>query len=486
MDEEDYPETVTDSKSAVYCLIKKIGEGGQGAVFATGDGQMAVKLIAADQSDTAQLAGRIDRIGALPLLWNLPLSRPVTAIKPEGRYTGYVMDLLTDMMPIEWLMLPEEPIYEEEQFVKWYVVETGGLRRRLRILARAAETIAALHSVGLCFGDPSAANILVSAANEGDVVWLIDPDNIGVTRKAKGSTPSDLGTPVARNTYTAGYCAPEVLRKESGTNTLTDVYGFAIIACKALTTIHPFQGDFVNDAPPDELTKANRGEHPWIGDEEDQSNSCTRGVPLDTVLTKRLRSVAQQTFGAGRKDPLERPGVSEWADALFAAADLTIACPVCSGTYYPIKDGKVVETCFWCEAKQRRFGLLRLTRWVPTYYDEDFKEEIPGGPLGERFEIGYGVISDPAFLVSRRIAFGESGLDYPDAHKGLIELQYLYDRDALRLAPTSDKNEFWITHKSSGSTPLKTALEVPWSSAPIWLHFGPEELAHRCASIRLV
>ena len=96
---------------------------------------------------------------------------------------------------------------------------TGGLSRRVRVLARLARLLASLHGRALAYGDLSPTNIFVSRSHEHAEVWLIDCDNISVLCREGG-----------QKIYTREYGAPEVLRRDSGINSLTDSWSFAVIA----------------------------------------------------------------------------------------------------------------------------------------------------------------------------------------------------------------------------------------------------------------
>jgi DNA-binding helix-hairpin-helix protein with protein kinase domain len=486
MAEDTFPVTVTDSENAIYWLSRELGAGAQGTVFTASDGQSAVKLIRASAAGAENLRSRLDRIRSLPL-WNLPLSRPKSTLQTQGGYTGYVMELLTDMVPIVELMRPPQPIYEEKAFMHWYNVDTGGLRRRLMVLGRAAEALASLHAMGLVFGDPSPMNILVSADPGSDVVYLIDPDNIGVSRQDKGGTPHDIGTPVAKTIGTRGYAAPEVLRGEADVTTLTDAFGFAEIAFRTLTTIHPFSGDLVNNEAPEVEQQAFEGGYPWVGDAGDPSNATEDGVPIDVVLSRPLRELAQATFGPGRADPLVRPGVREWADRFFAAADITVTHrrDDCRGSYYPIRGGKRERRCPWCNEPGEPFALMRITRFVRSFVEPVYQQEHGGRILGEDQEVAFAVISESGFYVTRRIAFGDNGLDGARAHDPLLEIRY--SPQGLHFTPYTE-TDFWVETSAGDSVPLRIPRQIPWErdgrnvAARIWVHFGAGDRAHRVAS----
>jgi len=55
-------------------------------------------------------------------------------------------------------------------------VQSGGLARRLALLARLARVLASLHGLGIAHGDLSPRNVFVSSTHAHSQVWLIDVD----------------------------------------------------------------------------------------------------------------------------------------------------------------------------------------------------------------------------------------------------------------------------------------------------------------------
>ncbi len=480
---DEYPKRVTDIKGTPYQLVKLIGEGGQGAVFSTTDQRTAVKLIRANSLEATQLSSRIERIAHLPL-WDYSLARPVIPLEPGEHFVGYVMDFLAGMVPILQLMLP--PISDDPQaFPAWYVTETGGLRRRLVLLAKAAETLSALHSLGLVLGDPSPANILVSDDPSVDAAWIIDPDNIGVPLRDK-EDGIPFGTPVASSFFTATYAAPELMRG-SPVSSLTDVYAFAQIACHTLLTVHPFIGDLVSAGEPDlELPRAFAGEYPWICDEDDASNRTSRGYPAEIVLTSLLRQLSQRTFGGGRSEgrnfPLNRPGIATWAQALFGAADLTMPCKNCGATFYAInEDPDLMNACPWCDTKRGPFALLQIRRWIPALGERALQEPVYDMRPG--LKPGFVVVPETPIVITRRIAYGEDGVTHPgSADTPLLELHY--DGRAILSKPLQNSCDFWAAFDLAGTEVMDLSQSVELTiEKGGWLHFGSREKNHRVAQV---
>lgn len=228
--------TVIDSFGQDYELTGKLGEGGQGIVCTTNFPNVLVKI--ARKSSPEKLnnwLNKIDRLMRAPLN-GLPIARPLARIvKPQP---GYVMELMDGLVQLSKLMQESIDALHEDIGLQKYINQ-GGIVRRLRILARLARTLAELHARGLAYGDLSPANLFVSRSIEHAEVWLIDSDNID-------SQSQDS----AHGVYTPDYGAPEILRRESGNNSLTDSWSFAILAYNLLIMAHPLKGDMVLEGEP--------------------------------------------------------------------------------------------------------------------------------------------------------------------------------------------------------------------------------------------
>jgi serine/threonine protein kinase len=171
------------------------------------------------------------------------------------------MELMDGLTPMTELMQVATDALMTGDGLSGYL-KTGGLLRRLKILARLARVLAELHGRGLAYGDLSPANVFVSQSLEHAEVWLIDADNV--------ASQSRDGQQVV---FTPDYGAPEILREESGINTLTDSWSFAVMAYRLLTLVHPLKGDVVLDGEPKLEESALRGEFPWVDHPVDRSNA---------------------------------------------------------------------------------------------------------------------------------------------------------------------------------------------------------------------
>ncbi len=346
---------VTTLTGTRYKLTRELGRGGQGAVFGADDGRHAVKLLRM-RSPVAReaLRDRLAMVARLPID-DLGLARPLDRLREPD--LGYVMELITGMEPIHTLLRPPR---EAASLTQWYLAG-GGLRRRLRLLARTADLFARLHGRGLVYTDPSPQNIFVSQAIDAHEVRLIDTDNL----RPASVTGEDYFTP--------GYGAPELNTGRGPATSLSDAHAFAVIAFQTLALVHPLQGDLVEDGEPELQVQAFNGDLPWIDHPQDKRNRSRHGIARGTVLSRHLSDICAASFGPGLKDLTRRPGLTRWAEYLHRAADNTLCCQACSGTFF-----RTSPKCPWCEAPRSEYLSIDCELWDPqrlvtSARDEEWK-----------------------------------------------------------------------------------------------------------------
>jgi len=373
-----------DEYQNVHIQDKVLGQGGQGVVFRTKDPDLAIKLVTdesgtpvTDEESVERYSKRFKRVRLLPLPENLNISVPAALLQNNA---GYVMQLLSEMVPFShfWLdgksaenigpddipaWLSAMPENEAKKIVHYY--RTGGLRRRLHALYKCASLLARLHGNGMVYGDISPNNIFVSEGLDDSAVWLIDADNIRLEITTGGSV-----------VYTPKYGAPELVQGKDGGRPSSDCHAFAVVAFYLLSLIHPFVGkkvdgtdegdwaDEENDGE-DVEDKAYAGLFPWVHDQNDDSNSSDSGLPRSLLLTEKLITLFEGTFGPGRTSPLLRPTIYHWPEALAQAADMTVTCPGCSMNYYYdfIHPETEDHNCPYCKTQRPQVLILESYRW---------------------------------------------------------------------------------------------------------------------------
>ncbi|GIW92909.1 MAG: hypothetical protein KatS3mg110_0950 [Pirellulaceae bacterium] len=370
-----------------HYLAEELARGGQGVVFRTKDGDLAIKqpLGVPDAADaTALPRERFRNIRLLPLPRRILISLPLALLRDEP---GYVMRLLNGMKPLETLEMNgtmqrqlENAINTGElrlpnwlanipdkktQLRLFYYGRTGSTRRRLFVLSQCASILARLHFAGIVYGDISPKNVFIG---EGDApeVWLIDSDNLRLEMTEGGS-----------GIFTPQYGAPEIVQGRDGGRPRTDCWAFAVLAFQVLTLWHPFIGKKVleseeesgwdadppatGEIPADPYEQAYAGYLPFIDDEKDTSNAAIDGcgIPRELVTTLELRRLFQETFSAGRTQPHRRPVMAFWAMELARAFDRSLTCPSCSMSYFADEWVK----CPYCDTARPAFAWVTTPQW---------------------------------------------------------------------------------------------------------------------------
>lgn len=332
------PDVVVDIAGSRYDLGAQLGSGGQGTVFAVPGRPLAVKVMhAANLADDLRCKENISRVRLLDLA-GLNIARPKCALREP--HVGYVMDLMTGMVPLRTLLRPPRSHLKDPG--AWYR-DTGGLLRRLRLLAKLAALLGDLHARGMVFGDVSPNNVFVSEDVSHDEVWLIDADNI-----TQGAGRSGL--------YTPGYGAPELVRRECRSDSLTDAWSLATMAFELLACLHPFRdGVYVNEGEPELEHEADCGNVPWVDDVTDGTNRCQSGIQRAAILTSELNTIAHQCFSGSRRERQARPGVARWLSELRAASDQVVVCPKCGHSYVA-----KCRVCPWCNSARPSIAVAAI------------------------------------------------------------------------------------------------------------------------------
>ena len=320
--------TVKDEFDNVYKLVEPIGEGGQGTVWRTNIPNILIK-ISNEFRDENELKARIKQINRIKrtIPEDFKISKPKALLNLNNR-VGYVMEMMDGLQPLSQLI---ESVYDaNRQLSTENYLKTGGLYRRLMILADLSATLARLHALGLSYGDLSPANIFISTSVEYHQVWLIDVDNISYHEASYGKA-----------FYTHGYASPEIIREESGTNISTDCWSFAVIALELLAHLHPYYAGYaiVDEEPETVQPLADKGEYPWVFDAKDDSNHTDTGFPLPQMINPSLMNLFERCFGESRvyDTAYVRPSMSEWHEELNRTCNLILQCPSCQSTFLSIE-----------------------------------------------------------------------------------------------------------------------------------------------------
>jgi serine/threonine protein kinase len=486
---------VLDMSGNRHRLTEELGQGGQGAVYRTANREIAVKLLLDDRGEPlrsdgssreAELRRSIERVMTLPL----PARGIASPLAPLRDAVGYTMRLLDGMVPLGRLLAVSGSPADHYR-------TTGGLRRRLALLARLADRMASLHASGLVFTDLSPNNVFMSSGVEASEIWLIDPDNIHYLEQSR------------LRFHTPRYGAPEIVSGRSGANTLSDCWSFAVIAHEVLRMVHPFEGVAVPASSWDVTASGVQkpGEPPltWIDDPEDDRNRTANGLPLLSVATRRLAELFTRCLTGGRESPAARPSMQEWSDALWEAHDVSVTCTVCKGS--ALVSGRPTMDC--CGAPRPSLVLVSSRLWIPeldeglldltqsrTALAEAHRMVAAADPEGSNPETARatGALGQRPPLATLRacasgtvtvpVSFTEPAVG-ERRREASVELRFSGNRLVVE-ALESRAGWSWIDGSGAGLKPFLRKIEVPVGAGRQYLchlHCGSDREAHRLLSI---
>ena len=445
---------VQDDRGTVYELSEKLAEGGQGVVLRTRhDSRLLVKVSKWPDSDprTRAWQRQIEVVHRMPIVENdLPIAMPMALIvKPRA---GYVMELMEGLVPLEDLLIQAQEAFNQGNGLQGFVA-SGGLERRLRLLARLARVMAKVHGLAIAHGDLSPKNVFVSSSHEHAQVWLIDCDNLSYAVRNS-----------SLQLYTPDYGAPELLRGEAGVSTYTDVWSFAVMAFQLLAALHPFKGGEMVDQDSELETPALRGELPWVDHPDDERNRACMGVSRDLVCTPALQELFDRCFRVGVINAEERPVMSEWAEVLEAAAAQQVLCSTasegCGSTFL----WNAALVCPFCDTRHAAGTAVRLSHFVVAPLSELGEDAKPPDRwIPTNFH--QVIAQQPVELKAAPPGTG----NYSESE--LVATAWI-DGDELVVRPASSANVLFQASGSSKLVPVPRRFSLPRNSVPHALHFG--------------
>jgi len=343
--EEQAQIVFTDANDDEYMVKSEpLAEGGQGKIYLSEDGKIAVKQ-AFGKISYEKYIKNLNKVRAVYVDDDINIAFPIVPLKEPN--IGYVMHFINGGKPLGSLMSSGGSMHD---LLDKYN-STGGLKRRLFLLADLARALDALHRNGYAYCDISDNNVFISVmpANVRDLseantrVCLIDADNI----RRESEIESGI--------YTPGYGAPEVVLGKSANSINSDLYSFALLAYRVLNINSPFCGGdddedcwdesvTSDDAGVGEATKDERGEKAFVFDDTD---IVPVGVmPYVFGCTDRLLELFRRAFSyRSRVNYSGRPTAMEWSVALYEAADGLVYCDRCNTYHYGFFSpcGKTIE-----------------------------------------------------------------------------------------------------------------------------------------------
>jgi len=303
-------------------IKKKLGEGGQGAVFLVEGhhGPQALKWYAARQATDEQRA-------AISYLVAMGPPRG-----PAGRRFIWPEDLVTAAGSDQFGYLM--PLIDTNRFADLGEVwarrkPAPGLDILCEISFQTCNSYRVLHLSGHCYRDISQGNLMFDPVG-GDVL-ICDNDNVGVNRQ---STFQIWGT--------WPYMAPELIRGESDhPSTETDLHSLAVLLFHLWVWHHPLHGKMEYEVRcwDDPARRKIYGISPvFIFDPNDERNRLPSD-PTYAIASRRwalcppaLQKLLTHAFTVGLREPARRVTEGEWQSLFLQLKDGVLRCPSCRAT----------------------------------------------------------------------------------------------------------------------------------------------------------
>jgi serine/threonine protein kinase len=223
-----------------YHILKKLGEGGMGAVYLGEHVKMgrksAIKVMAAAMSQDPDAISRFNREASNASR----ISHPnVCQIYDFGETPDGLIYLAMEFI--------------EGQSLKDLVEKDGALPppRAAAILRQAADALQAAHDLGIVHRDIKPDNIMVVQGRDGaDIVKVVD---FGIARAVGGDEPGQKVTKTGLVVGTPEYMSPEQLSGDK-LDGRSDIYSLALVLYRMLTGTLPFEADSAQEVMIKRLT----------------------------------------------------------------------------------------------------------------------------------------------------------------------------------------------------------------------------------------
>ncbi len=373
-----------DSSGAVLTLAKKLGQGGEGAVYTTHEKPDVVAKLYAQPLTKLQIAKLEAMVRASDETLRSVSAWPIATLHKGSRHVGFTMPLLASQSPLHDLIGPKR---RQDLFphAHWKFLIHTAIN-----LARAFEV---LHARGVVVGDVNSSNIFV---HRDSLTHLIDCDSFQIPYN---------GSVLRCNVGVAEYQPPELQTRDlSRIDRLPqhDLFGLAVMIFQLLFVgKHPFAGVL----PPHIQNTGAIGDNVaakrfFYGQHAIRNGLRPPPGALNLhAITPQMSAYFLQAFIA---DPAARPSAAAWRTALEDLELKTIACGA-----NPIHRHLQGTRCPWCALE--RGGLYYFVLDTPGAasggIDDSFWKKF-GEPEIARMWAEISAVAPPP-QVNERIPRGE-------------------------------------------------------------------------------
>jgi serine/threonine protein kinase len=322
---------------------KKLGEGGQGAVYCVEylGKQYALKWYTRRPSDkfVKNLANNISKGKPNDVfLW------PEILTENFNGSVGYLMALR-----------PQE--YKDFSDFLLAKVSFKYFSTMLTAAIQICEGFEALHRKGYSYQDLNDGNFFIDPQT--GKVLICDNDNVTEFGQSSGIAGKSR------------YMAPEIVMGKSNPDRHTDLFSLSITLFLLFFNNHPLEGKRTTSIPcmTEQLEKKMYGENPvFIWDKDDDSNRPVRGIHNSVIKrweffpeilrTTFLKAFTKELMTANRQNRiLER----DWKKVFIAMRNTLVYCPYCNHEIF-IDTNKSESQCVECRKQIPKPNILQLSR----------------------------------------------------------------------------------------------------------------------------
>ena len=321
----------TTPTNTIITTTKKLGEGGEGAVFDVAGQSALVAKIYHPARLNASLAAKVIAMTRNPpedatraSLNHVSIAWPTDVLYAGKQFVGYTMPKIKKSDDLYDLLQPQQRAKEHSSLNHRHLYRTA------RNLAIAMD---AIHRKGYVVGDVNFKNALF---NDDALITMVDCDSMQVTDSAGVVHHCLVGVPE--------YTPADLQGKDFGRVTRTpnhDAFGLAILIFQMLMQgFHPFAGrpkPGVADVEQAHIYCISKGIFPYLAG---QSYEPPPAAPSMLCLPVLI----QQQFERAFTQPTARPTPKDWANVLAMVETRLVPCPNDQSHWYP-SDGH----CVICE-----------------------------------------------------------------------------------------------------------------------------------------
>ncbi|HEV2474699.1 MAG TPA: hypothetical protein VGS41_18630, partial [Chthonomonadales bacterium] len=247
---------------------------------------------------------------------------------------GYIMRRVQHAAPIFCFYNPQSRLRQYPLFHYGYLLQAA---------ANLCAAIGSVHSRGCVVGDINESNILVSSSA---LVSLVDTDSFQVSDGVQV-----FRCPVGKEEYTP----PELQGcnfNESDRGRHHDLFGLSVLLFQLLMEgAHPFSGSYTGAGDPPSYGQRIRWGHFPHSDRITPYRWPALAPPMG-LLYPSLRNLFVRCFVEGHAQPLARPAVVEWQEAICQAAGNLGSCSKNEQHLF----GNHLNECPWCARSARLQG----------------------------------------------------------------------------------------------------------------------------------